>query len=438
MAAAFKTFCGEYGSLFWCFNHDQTEHAYRYLCGLMQSPESNLLQMAEAVPGFTYEDQQHFLSGSPWDHTPVVAQVARQAYGLLGGQRDTALLLDETCFAKKGEKSVGVARQYNGRLGKVDNCQVAVFAALSVGRHTVPVDFTLYLPESWTSDPARCDQAGVPADQREPRTKIELALVLVERQLALGHRFAWVGADAGYGRDLAFCRRLEALQQTFMVDIPSDRQVHLGVPRGQAEDPAPVAVRDLIAGAADQWRRVEVRDSTKGRLTVEAQVHSIWLWDDADQLPRGWLLVARRDGPDAEIKYSLTNARPTTGLARLTAMAHQRYWIERTFEDAKSQVGMAEYQVRHWQGWHHHLALVLMACLFMTRFRLLHADAEPLLSAADVRVLLEYFLPQPPRTAEAVVARMAERHRRRRAAIAQAHRQRCRRGRRSVNEIIPK
>jgi SRSO17 transposase len=437
MARAFKTFCREYRSLFWCFNRDQTEHAHGYLCGLLQSAESNLLQMAEAVPGFTYEDEQHFLSGSPWEHEPVTAQVARQAYALLGGQRDTALLLDETCFAKKGNKSVGVARQYNGRLGKVDNCQVGVFAALSAGRHAVPVDGALYLPESWTSDPARCAAAGVPADQRAHRTKIELALALVERQLALGHRLAWVGADAGYGRDLAFCLRLEALGQIFLVDIPSDRQVYRQAPTGPSGAVAPVAVRDLVAAAANHWRRVVVRASTKGRLRVEVQAQPVWLWAETEAGPRGWLLLARRDGPEAEIKYSLTNARPTTGLARLAAMAHQRYWIERTFEDAKSHVGMAEYQVRGWRGWHHHMALVLMACLFMTRFRLLHAEEKPLLSAADVRVLLEHFLPQPPATTAAVLDRMVARHRRRQAAIAHAQRhQRTRR--RAAILILPK
>jgi SRSO17 transposase len=438
MARAFKTFCQEYRSLFWCFNRDQTEHAHRYLCGLLQSVESNLLQMADAVPGFTYQDEQHFVSDSPWDHEAVMTQVARQAYALLGGQRDTALLLDETCFAKKGEKSVGVARQYNGRLGKVDNCQVGVVAAISAGRHAVPVAATLYLPESWTSDPERCAQAGVPADRRALRTKIELALTLVEQQLALGHRFAWVGADAGYGRDLAFCLRLEALEQTFLVDIPSDRQVYREAPTGRGDAPKPLEVRDWVAGTEEAWRRVEVRHSTKGRLTVEAQVQSVWLWDEEAKLPRGWLLVARRDGPDAEIKYSLTNARPTTGLARLAAMAHQRYWIERVFEDAKSQVGMAEYQVHSWLGWHHHLALVLMACLFLTRFRLLHAEEKPLLSAADVRLLLEHFLPRPPQTTEAVLARMADRHRRRQAAIAHAQRHPRRRGRRIINTIITK
>lgn len=425
MAQSFHEFCAGYRSLFWCSTRDQTAHAYGYLRGLLQSKESNLLQMAEAVPDFRYEDEQHFLADSPWDHQAVLAEVGRQAYALLGGHRDTALLLDESCFAKKGEHSVGVARQYNGRLGKVDNCQVGVFAALCAGTYAVPVDVALYLPESWTAAPERCARAGVPAAHQTHRTKIELALELVERQLALGHEFAWVGADAGYGRDLRFCRRLDLLKQTFVVDIPSDRQVYRQAPR-EPKTAATVTVRDLIAHSREPWREVVVRRGTKGRLRIEAQRHAVWLWNEEEQLAHGWQLLARRDKASGEIKYSLTNARPATGLRQLAAMAHQRYWIERSFEDAKSQVGMAQYQVRGWQGWHHHMALVAMASLFLMRFRLLHADEKPLLSAADVRRLLQHFLPRPPQTTDAVLAAMTERHRRREVALAY-HRRKCRR-----------
>jgi SRSO17 transposase len=150
------------------------------------------------VEDYDYQAQQQFLSDSPWEHRPLMEWVAQEVDELLGGA-DSMLLLDESGFAKKGNKSVGVARQWNGRLGKVDNCQVGVFAALSDGLRAALVDLRLFLPESWTSDPERCAQAKIPESERQARTKPELAWEMIQQAVARGLRFGWVGLDSLYG-----------------------------------------------------------------------------------------------------------------------------------------------------------------------------------------------------------------------------------------------
>jgi SRSO17 transposase len=155
--------------------------AQQYLCGLVQATRRNVERMAEAVPGTDAQALHHFLSHSPWDARGVMDQVTRDLDAVLGGEQDTCLLLDETCFRKKGTKSVGVARQWMGLEGKTDNCQVAVFAALVRGRWASLLDAELYLPKQWTEDPQRCVAAGVPEARRALRTKPSLALQMVRR-----------------------------------------------------------------------------------------------------------------------------------------------------------------------------------------------------------------------------------------------------------------
>jgi len=150
---------------------------------------------------------QHFISNSPWDHEPVVAQIARDADALLGGKPDSALIIDESSFPKQGKRSVGVARQWSGRLGKVDNCQVAVFGVLTDGKRHTAVDMRLYLPRKpWIDDPARCERAGIPENARAYKSKSEHALDIVRRARERGMRFEWVGVDGGYGKEPALDR----------------------------------------------------------------------------------------------------------------------------------------------------------------------------------------------------------------------------------------
>lgn len=415
-----------------------SSQAQQYMQGLMQADRKNMERMEEVVPDCNYQSLHHFLSDSEWDARAVLDQVAREADHHLGGSEDSALLLDESAFAKKGEKSVGVARQWSGRLGKVDNCQVAVYACLAKGQSSTLIDTRLYLPKEWTNDPARCEKAGVPQHEAVFRSKADLAFEMVLSARRNGVRFNWVGVDGGYGKEPSFLRRLEDHGEVFVAEVHKDQQVYV-------EDPAPrlpektstrgrkpirleaqtasLRVDEWVKAQPDElWQRVTVRPGTKGQIRVEALHVPVWLWNGVESKARHWHLVATRElGSRGTIKYTLSNAPEETPLKRLVQMQRQRFWIERSFEDAKSESGMADYQVRGWLAWHHHMALVMMAMLFMLEEKLIHKQKYPLLSCSDIEILLSHFLPRRG-TVKEVVCQMKARHRARQAAIDSAYR----------------
>jgi SRSO17 transposase len=413
--------------------------AEQYLQGLMQARRKNLERMEEVVPDCDYQSLQHFLSHSEWDARAILDQVAARADRHLGGSVDSCLLLDESAFAKKGTKSVGVARQWSGRQGKVDNCQVAVFACLTQGTNSTLIDTRLYLPKEWTSDVERCLAAGVSRPEAVFKSKADLAFEMVLGARKNGVRFSWVGVDGGYGKDPTFLRRLEDHAEVFVAEIHKDQQIY-------PEDPAPglpekrsacgrgptrleaqtasLRVDEWLKAQPERlWQKVMVRSGTKGRLQVEAFQARVWLWNGDESKARHWHLLATRElGSPETIKYTLSNAPEETSLERLVQMQRQRFWIERSLEDGKSESGMADYQVRGWLAWHHHMALVMMAMLFMLEERLLHKEKYPLLSCSDIEVLLAHFLPRRDVTVEEVVRQMEARHRARQAAIDSAYR----------------
>ena len=396
--------------------------------------KKNMERMEERVPDADEQQLQQMLTDSPWDHQAVIDQVALAADRWLGGHPNSCLLIDESGFKKSGKHSVGVARQWCGRLGKVDNCQVGVFAALGRDRRVTLVDERLYLPEKWCNDAPRCEQAGIPEEDRVFKTKVALALAMVAHQRRIGVRFSWVGADGFYGNDPAFLRGLAAMGDVFVADVHCNQLIFL-------EDPKPTvkqkkgkrgrAPTKLEANApsmrvdqwqADQpntaWQRVKVRDSTRGELEVAVLHRRVWLWDNEESAAHEWHLIMRREiNAPEDIKYTVSNAPADTPVKRLAEMQAQRYWVERAFQDGKSECGMADYQVRKWRAWHHHMALVLMAMLFMLEERLRAADVHPLLSCSDIEELLKQFLPRRAVTQEEVLAQMEKRHKKRLASI---------------------
>jgi SRSO17 transposase len=258
--------------------------AQHYLSGLLQAARRNVQRIAEVVPGTDAQALHHFLANSPWDARAVMDQVARDVDALLGGDQDSCLLLDETGFAKKGNKSVGVARQWLGRQGKTDNCQVAVFAALARGKWVSLIDTELYLPGEWIEDPARCEAAEIPAQRRVLKTKPELALELVQRARRNGVRFAWIAADGTYGQDRALLRALEDAGETFVVDVHRDQRVFLEEPpphqrrrheqglrssEAKASEIQDLRVDEWVAQQpAEAWQEVWIRHSSQGELRV--------------------------------------------------------------------------------------------------------------------------------------------------------------------------
>ena len=439
MGARFQSFSKRFGKHFLRGTRSVALQAQMYLQGLMQASRKNMERMEEVVPDSNYQSLQHFISDSEWETRDVLDQVAREADRHLGGSESSCLLIDETAFQKKGESSVGVERQWSGRLGKVENSQVAVFASLARGRYSTLIDTRLYLPKSWIEDPERCLAAGVPESEMVLKSKADLAFEMVVQARHNGVRFSWVGVDGGYGKEPGFLRRLEDHGEVFVADVHKDQQIYLEdpdplvpekkSPRGkkptrlQAQSASQRVDAWAAAQPAELWQKVAVRPGTKGEVRVEALHGRVWLWDGREETARFWHVVVIREVSSPEtIKYVLSNAPAETSLERLVQMQRQRYWIERSFEDGKSESGLADYQVRGWRAWHHHMALVMMAMLFMLEEKLLHKQSHPLLSCSDIEVLLAHFLPRRDVTVEEVVRQMEARHKARQKAIESAYR----------------
>lgn len=437
MGKRFIAFCERYADHFQLKTREIGPQAQQYLCGLMQANRKNMERMAEVVPDSDEQSLQHFLSNSNWDERAVLDQVALEVDQQLGGDEDSALLLDESGLTKKGRCSVGVARQYNGRLGKQDNCQVGVFAALNCKDRVSLIDKRLYLPQSWTSDPARCQAVGIPKAAQVFKTKPELALEMVRYNRALGVRFQWVGMDGLYGNNPVLLRALDDDHEIFVADVHKNQRIYLEDPkpckptrkgnRGRQPSKAitlhdPIEVAKWVEEQEESaWQRKELRNGTKGRLIVEVLHRKVWLWDNQEAQARCWRLIVRRERTDRkEIKYSLSNAPEPTTVHRLAQMQGQRYWVERSFQDGKSQVGMGDYQARGWKSWNHHMALVMMAMLFMLKERIMQEEDYPLLSCSDITTLLARFLPRRDIHPDEVIRQLVVRHEKRQAAIENA------------------
>jgi len=434
MADAFAAMIDRYGRFFRTRTRDNAAVAARYLRGLAQAEDCTFAGMADVVESSCAQQFQHFISNAPWDHAPVVARIGQDADRLLGGTPTSCMIIDESSFTKQGDRSVGVARQWSGRQGKVDNCQVAVFAVLTDGQRHAPVDMRLYLPKCWIDDPARCERAGVPPTARVLTSKTQHALDMVRAARARGMRFEWVSVDAGYGKDPAFLRALDDAKEVFVADVQrtqlvwSDRPA-LAVPEhkpGRGRPPtkqvasAPsLTVKALVAGLSPRdWQRCVLRDSTRGELRVDVAHRRVWLWDGEEAAPRCWHLIVRREvGSPRTIKYTLSNAAEDTPVPRLARMQGQRYWVERAFEDAKGECGLADYQALSWRSWHHHVTMVMLAMLFIAEQRVAHQPDLELLTPRDIVEMLKETLPRKPEGKEALVARINQRHDRRRGAI---------------------
>jgi len=434
IAEAFGRFLVRHGRFFRTRTRDSTAVACRYLHGLAQAEDCTFEAMAAVVEDGCAQQLQHFISNSPWEHEPVVAQIGADADRLLGGKPTSCLLIDESSFPKQGDRSVGVARQWTGRLGKVDNCQVAVFGVLSDGQRHTPIDMRLYLPKRWIDDPARCDKAGIPEAARVLTSKSEHALDIVRQARTRGMRFVWVGVDAGYGKEPAFLRALDAMGEVFVADVHRDQRVWIEDPglhvpeakpgRGRpskkqqaAATPVTVESRAKTLRPED-WIRCVLRDCTRGQLQVDIAHRRVWLWDGEEAEAHCWHLIVRREvGSVKTIKYSLSNAPVDMPLLRLAQMQGQRFWVERAFEDAKGECGLADYQALGWRSWHHHVTMVMLAMLFIAEQRVAQQPGLELLTSRDIVEMLKETLPRKPEGKEALIARINARHARRQGAI---------------------
>ena len=406
-------------------------HARHYLSGLLGTQRrKNIETIHNDVADSDYQGMEQFISSSPWCHRALMDQVAKDADGLLGDKQDAGLFLDESSFLKKGNASVGVQRQWSGRAGKVENCQVGVFACLGRGEHMALTDFRLYLPESWASDEARCKKAKIPDENRVYQPKWKQALEMVSHAREMGLRYGWVGVDSLYGSNAAFLNELEDMGEKFMADIKKTTKLWTSPPILEAPVPGRgrprkgpqinsdatarhISVESLVAeGFQTGHRIVSYRQGQKGKLTTRLWACPVWCWEKGWATARERLLVVRRDA-DGSFKYSLTNITLEESWERLGWIQGQRYWIEHAFHEAKSQIGMAQYQVRVWKGWHHHISLACLALLFTVKMRHQTHGELPLLSTRDITELLDFYLPRRGLTEAEVHAQIRQRHRQR-------------------------
>jgi SRSO17 transposase len=398
--------------------------AARYVGGLLsQTQRKNMERMderlgkADDLGQDVYQATQNFISTSRWEVKPLYAQICEQVNRRLGGSPDSVLAIDESALSKKGDKSVGVGRQHNGRLGKLDNCQMGVFSALTCGSRVALIGSRLYLPEDWINDPERCQEAGVPAERMAQGylSKIDHARELILEAVENGVQFSCIAMDAFYGRDSTLRRSIEELGLIFCVDVPTNTRVFRTRPT-QTERPkkiteVTVSVAELaqeIVGKDGPKERIDLREGDHGIVEAHVSAVRVWEWSAGCAQPEElWLLI--RAMPDGSLKLSLCNADSKTPLKQLARWQAARFWVERCFQDAKSHCGMGQYQARGWWAWQHHIVLVALAILFEMEERMMNPTGISDLTATDVTEMIEWALITKPTEGE-LIERMMKRH----------------------------
>lgn len=354
---------------------EQRRHAHTYLAGLVSDLKRKNTEAIAYRHDLDRNGLQHFVGSSTWDHRPLLGELARQVGADLGDP-DGVIVFDPSGFAKKGTASVGVKRQWLGRLGKVDNGQVGIFMGYASPREHALVDVRLYLPKEWAADKVRRKQCGVPKAVRY-RTRHELALeMLRDKGGLLPH--AWVAGDDEMGRSSRFRADLRALGERYLLAVPSNTTIRdldgEGPPGSQPGRRLKRPFEQVRAWALAQppqaWRRIEVRSGEKGPLVVDLVMTRVVAKTDRGRIgPEELLVVLRTREDDGTVKhdYYLSNAAPETLPGLLARVAKAEHRIEECLQRAKGEAGLADYQVRTWWGWHHHQALSLLGTWFLVQ-----------------------------------------------------------------------
>lgn len=400
----------DYDPYFQVGRKTQKDKALQYIKGLFcaERGRRNMERMVEEVHGSEYESLQHFISDSPWDTDGLMQHLAHSVsrdlrhLGLIG------CTVDEKAHIKKGKKSVGVARQYAGNLGKVENCQVSVHLSLCADRYANLVNHRLYIPREWTDDKERCRKAGVPNDCMVFKTKPELGLEMVGELVSNGVHFDYVNGDGLYGNGYTFSKGLDSLGVRYVLDVHSDQRIFLhrpvtGVPHTESgkRGRKPVRLKADVSGIKvseyasslrkSDYKEVRIRPTTKGWLTAHIHVVRVWVWDEKEgdtHAIEQTLVISNPMRKNDRVKYSLSNiSLEQQNIETFAFMQAQRFWIEKCFKDDSHELGMSDYQVRSYKGFCNHMALTCVAMHFVLRQRLAGAKKYPLLSYNDVRIL---------------------------------------------------
>ena len=367
-----------------------------YVSGLIGPGDRKSIQpMARRLALGECDQLHHFIAAGVWDARPVETELLVQADKLVGG-RDAVLVIDDTAIPKKGTHSVGVAPQYASALGKTANCQTMVSLTLARGEVPVALGLRLFLPESWTSNRARLNRAGVPAEYRAARTKPEIALAEIDRAIAAGVRFGCVLADAGYGLSAPFRQGLTARKLAWAVGIPRHLKVYpvgvrmiwpvakRGRPRRRhVPDILSIPAKDMLADA--KWHTISWRTGTKGKLKARFAAVRVRVADGPPQRIRDkgqqhlpgdevWLIGEQR--LSGEKKYYLANLPAKTDLRALAATIKARWICEQAHQQLKEELGLDHFEGRSWQGLARHVLMTMIAYAFLQHRRLATARWE--------------------------------------------------------------
>lgn len=420
----------------WCLlttTRDTSLYGFWYVSALLRMETGRNMTAIGRQTGVAGQNMQHFISNSPWSASTLIGEV-QSVVRYHPDLQEAVLVLDESAEVKAGDHSAGAGRQHNGRLGKIEMSQVGVFAALVTPQVTTWIDGELYLPESWFTPEAAAQrkQAGVPETLRF-QTKPELAWRLVQRLQTNQLPFVAVAMDDLYGRNVRLRQQLDTAGIEYYGDVPVNTTVYLERPqvqyvprkRGKGKPPKRQVsvpgyhVSQVAAATTMERATLTVRPTERG--TLSATFSRCRVWTLAGDTPRQEWLLVRQSGD--EVTYALSNAALTTDLATMAARKTQRYFIERSNQDAKSELGWDEFQATKYRAWQHHLALTILASWFISETRLdwlqrcphdpallsaYDIDVLPALSVANVRLLLRTVMPLPQLSLDQAIALVME------------------------------
>jgi SRSO17 transposase len=343
------------------FARSEATHALeRYLTGMFtEHPNKNCDTLAAVVPGTSEQSLQGLLTAMSWDEDDLNQQRVQDLLAL-PTEGDAALLFDDTGFAKQGQSSVGVARQYSGTLGKVGNCQVTVNCHYAERTIAWPVATRLYLPTQWACDPTRRDKAKVPKEVQF-QTKPEIALDLLDQADSWGVPYACVVADADYGDNPNFLAGLENRNKRYVAAVRKDMQVAL-----TRAGPAQRAEAVLATLPARRWQTIRWREGTKGWLRARFAAVRCWRVTAEGTRRPGWLIGERPvRGVKDKWRYHWSNFDAKVPLEEMVEYAHRRFGVEQFHEESKGLLGWDQYQGRLWTGFHRNSVLVMLAYSFL-------------------------------------------------------------------------
>lgn len=425
-----------YGNSFVVYTFNNQHMAYHYAVNLLrcQKDHTNMERMVEhGNEEIAYHQYHQFLSESKWDYVEVNNKTALHANNLMlkckaKSGSPTGLIIDESAHLKKGKMSVGVGRQYAGVAGKVDNCQVSVYASLCNEDITTIIDSVLFLPQDWIDDKKRCEKSGIPKEHISFKTKPQLALEIIKAKVKLGVEFDWIGGDGLYGHNSDLTNGLDDEGLFYVLDCHKSETVFMSEPSFSIPEKKgkrgrnPTAVKPDIEAvkletycqslALTDWEEVTIRKTAKGWKKVNVHIAQVWHWDGVETKARKrTLVITKTKEQNPKVKYSFSNGSTEDYSAKEYAYFQcNRYWVERSFDDAKNELGLSGYQVRKWTAWHHHQALVLMACVYLQQVKFENKQEYELMSVRDTRILIIAHLFTDPNTTNKLYKQMNIRH----------------------------